>query len=92
MLRISFVLLGYALLPVGVPRLQVRTDLGYLRPAVVYVAAGLRGVGVEEGRQLLLRMPEGMEHVPQGSGLLVFLSMGVLLETAGDSSRAHGCE
>ena len=38
--------------------------LHYLCPAVVYLAAGLGGVGVEEGRQLLLRMPEVMEHVP----------------------------
>ena len=64
MLRIRFVLLGDALLPVDVPLLQVCPDVGYLCPAVVYVAAGLRGVDVEEGRQLLLRMPEGMEHVP----------------------------
>ena len=64
MLRIPFVFLGDALLPVDVPPLQVCPDVGYLRPAVVYVAAGLGGVGVEEGRQLLLRMPEVMEHVP----------------------------
>ena len=64
MLRIPFVFLGDALLPVDVTLLQVRPDVGYLRPAVVYLAAGLGGVGVEEGRQLLLRMPEVMEHVP----------------------------
>ena len=64
MLRIPFVLLGDALLPVDVPLLQVRPDVGYLCPAVVYVAAGLRGVDVEEGRQLLLCTPEVMEHVP----------------------------
>ena len=64
MLRVPFVLLGDALLPVDVPLLQVCPDVGYLRPAVVYLAAGLGGVGVEEGRQLLLRMPEVMEHVP----------------------------
>ena len=51
MLRILFVFL-------------VCPDVGYLRPAVVYLAAGSGGVGVEEGRQLLLRMPEVMEHVP----------------------------
>ena len=44
MLRIPFVLLGDALLPVDVPLLQVRPDVGYLRPAVVDVAACLRGV------------------------------------------------
>ena len=40
MLRIPFGLLGDALLPVDAPLLQVRPDLGYLCPAVVYVAAG----------------------------------------------------
>ena len=64
MLRISLVFLGDALLPVDVPPLQVCPDVGSLRPAVVYLAAGLGGVGVEEGRQLLLCMPEVMEHVP----------------------------
>ena len=64
MLRIPFVLFGDALLPVYLPLLQVRPDVGYLCPALVYVAAGLRGVDVEEGRQLLLRMPEVMEQVP----------------------------
>ena len=64
MLRIPFVFLGDALLRVDVPPLQVCPDVGYLRPAMVYLAAGLGGVGVEEGRQLLLRMPEVMEHVP----------------------------
>ena len=64
MLRIPFVFLGDALLPVDVPLLQVCPDVGYLRPAVVDVSAGSEGVGVEEGRQLLLRMPEVMEHVP----------------------------
>ena len=64
MLRIPFLFLGDALLPVDVPSLQVCPDVGYLRPAVVYLAAGLGGVGVEEGRQLLLCMPEVMEHVP----------------------------
>ena len=64
MLRIPFAFLGDALLPVDVPPLQVCPDVGYLCPAVVYLAAGFRGVGVEEGRQLLLRMPEVMDHVP----------------------------
>ena len=64
MLRIPFVLLGDALFPVDVPLLQVCPDVGYLRPALVDVSAGFRGVGVEEGLQLLLRMPEVMEHVP----------------------------
>ena len=58
MLRIPFVFLGDALLPVDVPLLQVCPDVGYLRPAVVYLAASLGGVGVEKARQLLLRMPE----------------------------------
>ena len=64
MLRIPFVCLGDALLPVDVPPLQVCPHVGYLRSAVVYLAVGLGGVGVEEGRQLLLRMPGVMEHVP----------------------------
>ena len=64
MLRIPFVFLGDALSPVDVPPLQVCPDVGYLHPAVVYLAAGFGGVGVEEGRQLLLGMPEVMEHVP----------------------------
>ena len=92
MLRIPFVLLGNALLPVDVPLLQVRPDVGYLRPAPVGLAAGLGDVGVEEGRQLLLRMPEVMEHVPQGRGWPLVLSVGVLLETTGNGGCAHGCE
>ena len=39
MLRIQFVLLGDALLPVDVPLLQVCPNVGYLRPAVVDVEA-----------------------------------------------------
>ena len=92
MLCIPLVFLGDALLPVDVPTLQVCPGAGYLRPAVVYLAAGLGGVGVEEGRQLLLRMPEVSENVPEGRGWSVVVSVGVLLEAAGDSSRAHGCE
>ena len=64
MLRILFVFLGDALLPVDVPLLQACPDVGYLRPAAVDVSAGFGGVGVEEGRELLLRIPEVMEHVP----------------------------
>ena len=86
MLRILFVLFGDALLPVDVPLLQVCPDVGYLRPAVVDVAAGRGGVGVEEGRQLLRRMPEVTEHVPKGRGRSVVLSVGVLLETAGEAA------
>ena len=91
-LRILFVVWGDALLPVDVPLLQVRPDVGKTRPAVVYVAAGSRGVGVQEGRQLLLRMPEVMENVSQGRGWLVFLSVRLLLETAADGGCAHVCE
>ena len=64
MLRLPFMFLGDALLPVDVPLLQVCPDAGYSRPAVVDVSAGLGGVAVEEGRQLLLHMPEVTEHVP----------------------------
>ena len=92
MLRIPIVLLGDALLSVDVPLLQVCPDVGYLRPAVVDVAAALGSVGVEEVRQLLLCMPEVMEHVLQGRGRSVILSVGLLLETAGDGGCAHGCE
>ena len=92
MSRISLVILGDALLSVDVRLLRVRPDVGYSRPAVVYVVAGLWGVGLEEGCPLLLRMPEVMEHVSQGCGGLVVLSVGLLLETAGDSGRAHGRE
>ena len=89
MLRIPFVLLGDALLPVHMPMLQVCPDVGYLRPAVVDVASCLGGVRVEEGHQLLLRMPEVMQHIPQGRGRSVILSVGVLLETAGDGGCAQ---
>ena len=92
MLRIPFVFVGDVLLPVDVPPPPVCPDVGYLRPAVVYVAMGLGGVGVEEGRQLLLRIPEVMEHVPEGCGWLVVVCVGGLLEAAGDGGRAHGCE
>ena len=68
MWRIPLVLLSDPLMPVDVPLLQVRPDVGYLRPAAVYRVAGLRRVGVEEGRQLLLRMTEVMEHVSKGRG------------------------
>ena len=44
--RISVVILGDVLLSWDVPLLQVRPDVGYLRCAVVYVVAGLWGVGV----------------------------------------------
>ena len=87
-MRIPLVFLGDALLPVDMPLLQVCPDVGYLRSALVYVAADLQGVGVEKGRQLLVCMPEVPEHVPQGCGWLVFLDLGVLLEAAGDG----GCE
>ena len=50
MLRIPLVFFGDALLPVDVPARQVCRGAGFLRPAVVYRAAGLGGVGVEEGR------------------------------------------
>ena len=86
MLRIPLVLLADALLPLDVPLLQVRPDLGYLPPAVVDVAAGLAGVGVEEGRQSLLRMPEVMDHVLQGRGWPIVLGVGVLLESTGDAA------
>ena len=41
---------------------------------------------------MLLRMPEGMEHISQGCGWLIVLSLGLLLEAAGDGGRAHCCE
>ena len=90
--RMSLVFLGDALLSVDVPLLQVRPDVGYLHFAVVYVVVGMQGIGVEEGCQVLLCMPEGMEHISQGCPWLVVLSLGLLLELAGDGGRAHGCE
>ena len=76
MLCIPFLLFGDALLPEDVPNFQVRPDVRYLRPAVVYVAAGLGGVGVEESRQSLLCMPQVIEDVPQGCGWPMVLSGG----------------
>ena len=49
---ISLVFLGHALMYMGVPLLQFCPDVGYLVSAVVYVVAGLWGVGVEEGCQV----------------------------------------
>ena len=92
MLRIPFMLLGDALLPVDVPLLQVCPDVGHPRPAVVYVAAGSQYVGVEEGPKLLFCIPEVMEGVPKGRGRSVVLSLGALPETADDGGCAHGCE
>ena len=92
MSRILLILLGDVLLPVDVPLLQLRPDVGYLYPAVVYVMPGLRGVGMQEGCQLLLHMPEVIEYVFLGCGRVVVLSVGVLLETAGNGGCAHGCE
>ena len=92
MLRIPLVLLGDALLPVDMLLLQVRPDVGYLLSAVVYVATGLQGVGVEKGRQLLVCMPVVTEHVSLGCGWHVVLSVGVFLEAAANSGCAHGCE
>ena len=80
------------LLSVDVPLLQILPDVGYLPSAVVYVMASLRSIGVEEGSQWLLRMPEGMEHICQGCGCLVFLGLQLLLKAAGHSGCAHGCE
>ena len=90
--RISLVFLGVALLSVDVALLQVRPNVGYLRSAVMYVVAPSRVVGMEEGRQWLPCMPEGMEHISQGCGWLVFLSLGLPLEAAGDGGQEHGCE
>ena len=92
MSRISLVFLADALSSVDVPLLQVCPDFGDLRSAVVYGAADLRGVGAEEGPQLLLCMPEGMEHISQGCGSLVIPILVLLLGAAGDSGRAHGSE
>ena len=92
MLRIPPVLLGDALLSVDVQLLQVCPDVGYLRSAVVYVAARLQGVRVGKGRQLLLRMRKIREHVFEGCGWLGVLSVGLVFQAAGYGSCAHGCE
>ena len=65
-LRIPFVFLGDALLPVDVPPLQVRPDLGYVCPAVVYLVAGLGGVGVEEGSPVVASHARGHGACPPG--------------------------
>ena len=64
---ISLMFSGKALLFVDVPLLQVPPYVGDLRSAVWYVVARLRGVIVDEGRRVLLCMPEGMVHIAQGS-------------------------
>ena len=92
MLRIPPVFLGDALLSVDEPLLQVRPDVAYLCPAVVYVVANWGAVGLEEDCQSLLCMREVMEHVSQGCGWLDVHSVWLLLETAGDGGRACGCE
>ena len=92
MVLILLLFLGDALLSVDGPLPQVCPDAGCLRSAVVYVVAGLRDVAVQEGRQLMLRMPEGMEHISQGCGWLVILSLRLPLEAAGAGGRAHDCE
>ena len=46
---------------------------------------------LEVGRQLLLRMPQVMEHVLQGRGRPVDLSVWLLLETAVDRGCVYGC-
>ena len=55
----------------------------YLRSVTVYLVAGLRGVDVEKGHQVLLCVPECMEHILHGCGWLVVLILGLLLEAAG---------
>ena len=72
--RIALVFLGDVLLSADVPLLQVRPDVGYLRSAVLCVVACLCGVNLDEGRQVLLRMPEGMEHIPRAVGVRLSLS------------------
>ena len=88
MLRIPLMFLGDALLSVDVPLLQVHPDVGYLRPAVVYVVARYGGVGVEEVCQSLLHMPEVREHVPQGLWAASRLQCGVVV---GKRRRRRPC-
>ena len=90
--RISLMFLGDWLLSVGVPLLHVYLDVGYLLSAVLYEVAGLWAVCVEEVLQVLLRNAKGMEHMCQGCRCLVVLSLGLLLEAAGNGGRAHGSE
>ena len=90
--RIPLVFFGDALMSVDVQVLQVHSDVGYLRRAVVYERSGFRFVGVEEGHHLLLRTAEVMENFSPGFQGLVVLSVGLLLETAGGGACAHGCE
>ena len=68
MLRIPFVFLGDALLPVDVPLLQGCPDMGYLRPAVMDVSAGFGGVGVEEGRSCCFACQRSWSMSPRSVG------------------------
>ena len=38
------------------------------------------------------RVPEGMEHILQGCGWLVVITLGLLLEAADDCGHLHGCD
>ena len=66
MLRIPFVLLGNALLPVDVPLLQVCPDVGHLGPAVVYLAAGFGGCRCGGGSPVVASHARGHEACPLG--------------------------
>ena len=66
MLRIPFVFLGDALLPVDVPLLQVCPDVGYLRPAVVDVSAGWGGCLCGGGSPVVASHARGHGACPLG--------------------------
>ena len=66
MLRIPFLFLGDALLPVDVPPLRVCPDVGYLRPAVVYLAAGFRGCRCGGGSRVVASHARGHGACPLG--------------------------
>ena len=66
MLRIPLVFLGDALLPVDVPPLQVCPDVGYLRPAVVYLAAGFGGCRCGGGSPVVALHARGHGACPLG--------------------------
>ena len=66
MLRIPLVFLGDALLPVDVPPLQVCPDVGYLRPSVVYLAAGFGGCRCGGGSPVVASHARGHAACPLG--------------------------
>ena len=88
MLRIPFVFLGDALLPVDVPLLQVCPDVGYLCPAVVYLAAGFGGCRCGGGSPVVASHATGHGACPLGPWVVGRRLCGVV---AGSRRRRRPC-